>query len=31
MVMYGAMELTDPEEVLEVLPSRSERILEVVL
>lgn len=28
MVMYGAMELTDPEEVLDVLPSR-ERILEV--
>jgi len=31
MAMYGAMELTDPEEVLDVLPSRSERILEVVL
>ena len=29
MVMYGAMKLTDPEEVLDVLPSR-ERILEVV-
>lgn len=29
MVMYGAMELTDPEEVLDVLPSR-ERILEVI-
>jgi DNA processing protein len=28
MAMYGAMELTDPEEVLDVLPSR-ERILEV--
>jgi len=28
MVMYGAMELTDPEDVLDVLPSR-ERILEV--
>jgi hypothetical protein len=28
MVMYGAIELTDPEEVLDVLPSR-ERILEV--
>ena len=29
MAMYGAMEFTDPEEVLDVLPSR-ERILEVV-
>jgi DNA processing protein len=29
MVMYGAMELTDTEEVLDVLPSR-ERILQVV-
>jgi hypothetical protein len=28
MAMYGAMELTDPEEVLDVLPSQ-ERILEV--
>ncbi len=28
MVLYGAIELTDPEEVLDVLPSR-ERILEV--
>ena len=28
MVMYGAVELTDPEQVLDVLPSR-ERILEV--
>jgi DNA processing protein len=28
MAMYGAMELTDPEEVLDILPSR-ERILEV--
>jgi hypothetical protein len=31
MAMYGAVGLTDPEEVLDVLPSRSERILEVVL
>ena len=29
MVMYGAMELTDPEEVLDVLPSPRGRILEV--
>jgi hypothetical protein len=28
MAMYGAVELTDPEEVLDVLPFR-ERILEV--
>jgi DNA processing protein len=30
MAMYGALEFTAPEEVLDVLPSRREKILEVV-